>query len=566
MGGHRATKDEAPGASRPAPSRASPQTLEREADRFASGLASVPSSRPRTGTAPLSSPENAFYSAHLGVDLSHVRVHRGPVADRVVEAHDADALNVGHQVFLGSQAQRAPHGSRLLPHELAHVAQRSTGRVGPQTVLHKKKSKTPTTKVKDVFPFAVGDRVAMGTVPSVASRSGLSLKVFTTNFAAERKESAAKRLREDSSATPAAIAKAQEEAEDARRAANGLAQTQRMIQSLGAQDQEAEVTVATDDVFEAVVAGESTIPAAGAFPEWKLKDLTLSLRRALGNEFSLSLTGTATGADGKQKKRVVAERTRHLEKKGDAFVFSHDTIDEEATAKALAASGKKPGDPDAPRVTKRVAESQLVRQDGDLLLQALIPVKADALRLRKLPKDEKLKQAAKKEFRQSVEAQTRARPQRFMISGGASALVGDPGTSWNPILGLAWQYNFRPAEGEFTKILQVPLALQVNYSPTVGILGGASTGLEASFDPLVPLNVTVLAGVGGGQAVAGKAWDEDAPRVPMLGPMVGVGAGFEAQVFRIDVRYQYLINVLGSAGDQSFPGAHLLNLAVGLAE
>jgi hypothetical protein len=63
--------------------------------------------------------------ARLGVDLTNVRVHRGPEADRVARRAEARALASGADVVIGAgePGVGTAEGERLLAHELAHVAQ-----------------------------------------------------------------------------------------------------------------------------------------------------------------------------------------------------------------------------------------------------------------------------------------------------------------------------------------------------------------------------------------------------------------------------------------------------------
>jgi hypothetical protein len=74
---------------------------------------------------PLDKPTRASAEPRLGLDLSNVRVHTDTRADETARAHDARALTVGkHIVFArGAWAPDTAEGSRVLMHELAHVAQ-----------------------------------------------------------------------------------------------------------------------------------------------------------------------------------------------------------------------------------------------------------------------------------------------------------------------------------------------------------------------------------------------------------------------------------------------------------
>ena len=72
---------------------------------------------------PLSAADRTRYEAALGSDLSRVRVHTGPDAERSADAVDALAYAVGSHVVLGAEARPGtPERELLLAHELAHVA------------------------------------------------------------------------------------------------------------------------------------------------------------------------------------------------------------------------------------------------------------------------------------------------------------------------------------------------------------------------------------------------------------------------------------------------------------
>lgn len=72
------------------------------------------------------------YEARLGVDLSHVRVYTGELAEEINKAHNAHALTIGGtgMIIMGGTADKSmatPAGQALLAHELTHVAQAKRG-------------------------------------------------------------------------------------------------------------------------------------------------------------------------------------------------------------------------------------------------------------------------------------------------------------------------------------------------------------------------------------------------------------------------------------------------------
>lgn len=76
----------------------------------------------------LDTAQRRAFEPHLGVDLSGVRVHTDAAANEASRALGARAFTRGGDIFFA--AGRSPGDRRLLAHELAHVAQQSTGRTG----------------------------------------------------------------------------------------------------------------------------------------------------------------------------------------------------------------------------------------------------------------------------------------------------------------------------------------------------------------------------------------------------------------------------------------------------
>jgi len=79
--------------------------------------------------APLDASTRAFFEPRFGHDFSHVRVHAGAYAADSALAVNALAFTVGSDIVFGAgqyMPQTSP-GSRVLAHELAHVAQQAAG-------------------------------------------------------------------------------------------------------------------------------------------------------------------------------------------------------------------------------------------------------------------------------------------------------------------------------------------------------------------------------------------------------------------------------------------------------
>ena len=131
---------------KPAISRPGDRT-ERQADRVAKRLtrdATAHGWDGPTGSAEqrLPAPEQRFYEARLGHDLSQVRIHADGEAARSARSLDARAYTVGSDVVFGAGQYRpgTRSGQRLLAHELTHVVQQRSS--GP--ILQRKRRRRPT--------------------------------------------------------------------------------------------------------------------------------------------------------------------------------------------------------------------------------------------------------------------------------------------------------------------------------------------------------------------------------------------------------------------------------------
>jgi hypothetical protein len=72
------------------------------------------------------------YEKRLGVDLSHVRVYSGELAQEVNKTYNADAVTIGNtgMILMAGSAEKSmatADGRALLAHELTHVAQAQRG-------------------------------------------------------------------------------------------------------------------------------------------------------------------------------------------------------------------------------------------------------------------------------------------------------------------------------------------------------------------------------------------------------------------------------------------------------
>ena len=103
--------------------------------RSSRGPRAEKTSLPAGAGRPLPAAERRPVEDHLGYDLSDVRVHTGPAADRAARSIDAEAYTVGRDVVFAAGRYRPETraGRTLLAHELTHVVQQAEGRaVGVQ--------------------------------------------------------------------------------------------------------------------------------------------------------------------------------------------------------------------------------------------------------------------------------------------------------------------------------------------------------------------------------------------------------------------------------------------------
>lgn len=70
---------------------------------------------------PLSRADRAYFEPRFGRELSEIRIHDGPAADRAARAIDARAFAYGSDIAFAA-GERERGGAHLLSHELAHIA------------------------------------------------------------------------------------------------------------------------------------------------------------------------------------------------------------------------------------------------------------------------------------------------------------------------------------------------------------------------------------------------------------------------------------------------------------
>jgi uncharacterized protein DUF4157 len=129
-----------------------------------------------------------YFEPRLGLDLSTVHIHDDATAAESARAVGADAYTVADHIAFadGTYAPSTELGLRLLAHELAHVAQRTTGR---SSVVHRRAARFPERPPGYCPPRAVGEVEASRRdrmdVREVTSPTGAE-DVLIANFAIER--------------------------------------------------------------------------------------------------------------------------------------------------------------------------------------------------------------------------------------------------------------------------------------------------------------------------------------------------------------------------------------------
>jgi hypothetical protein len=81
--------------------------------------------------------------------------------------------------------------------------------------------------------------------------------------------------------------------------------------------------------------------------------------------------------------------------------------------------------------------------------------------------------------------------------------------------------------------------------------------VETSLSPLVPVNVRLVGGFGGGFAEPGSAPGAGKYQY-LLGPVLGGAIGLEHEWFRANIHYEHLWNIL-----EDMPAANVLTVRLG---
>lgn len=286
----------------------------------------------------------------------------------------------------------------------------------------------------------------------------------------------------------------------------------------------ATVNTATDDVFDATIHPQAATDEQPARPA-----LALRLERS-GSTFTLSFF-----AVNDKGQRTIIEAVSGLRPR------RHNG--------GVALSGSVGGQ--SIDIAVRPGETS-----GSFILQALSPVSLDVLDIRRLPNAPAGSQEQRQAVEQAVTSTSRARRsfrnQRLQIGAGGIWLGDQPAAA---LLTASWQINFVPTR--LQTLVQVPLELQLQYAPQAALLGSLTSGVETSLSPLVPVNVRLIGGLGGGYAEQEAATGAGKYQY-LLGPILGGSIGLEHKWFRANLHYEHLWNIL-----EDMPDANVFTVRLG---
>lgn len=498
--------------------------LERQADQVATrmtggGIATRPSeaavpSRAATARAgralsdggrPLTMAERGFFETKLGAELSAVRIHQSERAGAAAQGIGARAYAIGNDVAFapGEYDGTSAEGQRLLAHELTHTQQQT-----PQGLIQRAPAEKTDAAVQigAVFPFKKGTRVQ-------------ALRILDNSWFDIIK--------------------------------GFSAEAAKIVSNL--ERRPLEVVEIGNDTLELQLSGTIELPAEEEGSTNSLTDLTVRLSRKSGNDFLLNVS--AKSGDLETAATLFDPVSVSIQKSGGGFTLS-------AGGPPLASV--TPGNTGGIDIAaqKAGALDALPKEYRDMVPDFVanrLPDSIDLINLSQLPDAEEGSSAEKEAIKKNVsKARSRTAPKRQKVSLGAGIMSAG---QLNPMLEGSWQINFRPIDkaGGF---FQVPLRVAIQYAPTASVLGRVTSGVDLSLAQLdVPINVQIFGGVGAGafrerDIAAGTTGD----RRGAAGLVGGAGIGLELRTFRMDLRYDYLLNFVSNS-----PNAHALGLQAGFA-
>ena len=456
---------------------------------------------PNDGGSPLPYSIRDFFEPKFNRDLSQVRIHTGNEASQSAESINAKAFTMGQNVVFnkGQYDPATSQGQRLLAHELTHTIQQSGHTSASHEGMVQREENTPDqssagVSVTDIFPFPKDSQVVLGRI-----MNDWILKTISKSKDPRQQQMAA-----------------------ALNAIHGLKAT---------------VITATPDAFVATANNAVTLPAQGKVPARKLADLTLSLHRS-GTNFTFSMTAKE-GKSTAPTPLMPPQTGLTAKKNKDGAIILSSTINGKTVPEL---SVTQQGDS---------AMIEVFTQKYLPTVSKILPT-VEAISVNKLPdakKEADVEKASQKILSKQASARrSRSHQVNFGIGG---AKIDDSGAFLLrsslmfrfPSTGIASLFtdNQQIATG-VGQVINIPLEAQILYTPPSSILGTLATGIGARLPTSVPVNISILGGVGGGTMQFPT--DEGKERRGVFGPTFGGSAGVEFGTWRINVRTDHLWNII----------------------
>lgn len=447
-----------------------------------------------TGGRPLSRPIRKWFEPRFGRDLGHVRLHTSSAAHSAARNIHAHAYTLRNNIVFAA-GQYAPD-TAAGRRLLAHELTHVLQQSPAGTIQREEAEPAGAITARDIFPVEQGARLQI-----LRTMEDLWFGVL--------------------------------QSEDAETAAT--------IEAI--QDHVAEVTTVNDDLFLATMAQSVQLPARDQEPARTIRNVEIRLARTSDGVFDFTITGL--GQSSSERISLYSLVGMTAERRDGSVVLSSEGVPQLGTT-ATEGGGVAVQAYTAPYLS-RIPE----------LARDLAPERLNLISMTRLPEVEAgspAEQAAIERNAESARAASRTRRQRLTLGAGLIA-----GEQINPMLEASWQINFMPSQlaGAFA---QIPLRVSILYAPTSSVIGQVRTGFEASLSQIdIPINVQVTTGLAGGVTrEADIGTGETGPKRPVLGIPLGAGIGVEYRSFRMDLRYDYLINFV-----EGSPNAHLLGLGLG---
>ncbi len=438
----------------------------------------------RSGGRPLPESTRMFFEPRFHHSLENVRIHTGPQAERAADSIQARAFTFGNHIAFGKNEYRprSASGRRLIAHELVHTVQQ--GRKSASNMIQRNEKQSPdetksaSPSIKDIIPFASGDRIALNQI--IESKFILALKFFADSETVEKIEALLPMLT----------------------------------------DRKGTFTTLTDDkaVIE-IDPKEKTEKKTGK----EEKDLDIDVNGA----FTIELIRNA-----ENNKLSVFVYTGKGETK--QLLGQQDDISVRKTDNGVRLSTEIEG------ISAEIDVTQ-DRKAKELKFALTKPLDANLLNIARLPKARKVSAEEEKAVKEAAARASELRKfKRFRIRPEAG--VNFQGKDPSFLMGASFQVNFRPIPAA-SLFFHLPVEVQLQYAPPSSVFAAVNSGALFSLeDTIVPVNIRLITGLGGGSV--GSASSQK--RSPVFGPTLGAGLDFKVQdTFTVGMRYQHLFNLVG---------------------